>query len=120
MRGSTDDARALLDEALDLSLATENTYNLILCLAAFAQLALVKGDPERAALLAGAARSLRRRAGLQVFNSLTGEVELLAQIRQALDADSFDEAFTAGSELDQEEAVAAARISAAPVPGPLE
>jgi tetratricopeptide (TPR) repeat protein len=108
-RGSLDDARASLDEALDLSLATDNTYNVILCLNAFAQLAVVQGDAERAALLAGAAGSLRRRAGLQVFNSLTGEVELVAQIRQGLQEDSFDDAFAAGARLEQPEAVAAAR-----------
>jgi predicted ATPase len=106
--GSLGNARALFDEALDLSLATDNTYNVILCLVSFAQLALVKGDAERAAQLAGAARGLRRRAGLQVFSSLTGEVELVTQIRQALEADRFEYAFDAGLRLEQREAVAVA------------
>jgi predicted ATPase len=108
-RGRLDDAQALFDDALDRSLATDNTYNVILCLVAFAQLTLAEGDPERAALLAGAANSLRRRAGLQVFTSLTGEVQMVAQIRQALEADRFDQAFGAGSRLGQQEAVAAVR-----------
>ena len=95
-RGRLDHAQALFDDALDRSLATDNTYNVILCLVAFAQLTLAEGDPERAALLAGAANSLRRRAGLQVFTSLTGEVQMVAQIRQALEADRFDQAFGAG------------------------
>ena len=64
---------------------------MILCLVAFAQLTLAEGDPERAALLAGAANSLRQQAGLQVFTSLTGEVQMVAQIRQALEADRFDD-----------------------------
>jgi hypothetical protein len=108
-RGRLDDARALFEEALDRSLATDNTYNVILCLAAFAQLALAEGDPERAALLAGAASGLRRRAGLQVFTSLTGEAQMVAEIRQALEPDRFDQAFGAGSRLGQQEAVAAVR-----------
>jgi len=108
-RGRLDDAQALFDDALDRSLATDNTYNVILCLVAFAQLTLAEGDPDRAALLAGAASSLRRRAGLQVFTSLTGEVQMVAQIRQALEADRFDQAFGAGSRLGQQEAVAAVR-----------
>jgi predicted ATPase len=104
-RGSLDDAWRLLEDALDMSLATDNTYNLILSLVAFAQLAVVQGDTERAALLAGAARGLRRRAGMQVFSSLTGEVEVIAQIREALSAERFDEAFAAGTRLTQQEAV---------------
>ena len=108
-RGLLDDDRALLDEALDISLATGNTYNLILCLNAFAQLALVEDDPERAARLAGAAAGLRRRAGLQVFSSLTGEVELVVQIRQLLASDRFDQLYAIGSRLELQEAVAAAR-----------
>jgi predicted ATPase len=108
-RGRPDDARALFDEALDLSLATDSAYTLILCLNAFAQLALAEADPERAALLAGAASALRRRAGMQVFTSLTGEVQMVAQIRAALEADRFDKAFVAGSQLSQQAAVDAVR-----------
>ena len=80
-----------------------------LCLAAFAQLALVEGDPERAALLAGAADGLRRRVGLQAWPLLRREeAELAAQVRQALGEDRFDQVFAAGSRLSQREAVAAA------------
>jgi predicted ATPase len=111
-RGSLDDAWSLLGEALDIALATDNTYNVILTIVAFAQLALVQGDPEEAALLAGAARGLRRRAGMQVFSSLTGEVEVIAQIRQALSAEGFEQAFAAGSRLSQEETIAAVRSTA--------
>jgi predicted ATPase len=111
-RGSLDDAWSLLGEALDIALATDNTYNVILTIVAFAQLALVQGDPEEAALLAGAARGLRRRAGMQVFSSLTGEVEVIAQIRQALSAEGFEQAFAAGSRLSQQEAIAAVRRAA--------
>ena len=81
-----------------------------LCLAAFARLAFVEGDPERAALLAGAADGLRRRVGLRAWPLLRREeAELVAQVRQALGADRFDQAYAAGSRLSQQEAVAAVR-----------
>ena len=38
-----------------------------------------------------------------------GEAELVAQVRQALGSDRFDQAFAAGSRLSQQEAVAAVR-----------
>ena len=81
-----------------------------LCLAAFARWALVAGDPERAALVAGAAEGLRRRAGLRAWPMLRqGEAELVAQVRQALGADRFDQVSAAGARLTQRDAVAAAR-----------
>jgi len=110
MQGRLDQARELLDEALDLSLAVRLIRGVTLCLAAFAQLAFAEGDPERAALLAGAAEGLRGRAGLRTWPMLRrGEAELTAQIRQALGDDRFGQAFAAGSRLSQQEAVAAVR-----------
>jgi hypothetical protein len=44
------------------------------------------------------------------------EADLAAQIRQALGADPFDQAYTAGARLNRRDAVAAARDSA-PAPG---
>src|SRR5215472_5498343 len=64
LRGDLDEAAALLDEALDLSLAARSTAFVTLCLAGYAWLAFAQGDPERAARLEGAADGLRRRAGL--------------------------------------------------------
>jgi hypothetical protein len=81
-----------------------------LCLAALARLAFVAGDLERAALVAGAAEGLRRRVDLRAWPLLRrGEAALLAQVRQALGADRFDQAFAAGSRLTQRQAVAAVR-----------
>jgi tetratricopeptide (TPR) repeat protein len=106
LRGDLRQARPLLDEALDLSLAARSTASVTLCLAAYARLALDEDDPGRAALLAGAAEGLRRRAGLWVWPTLRqGETELVAQIRQALRAERFDQAFSAGSRLTQRDAV---------------
>jgi tetratricopeptide (TPR) repeat protein len=109
-QGRLDQARDLLDEALDQGLTANITSSVTLGLIAFARLALADGDPGRAALLAAAAKGLRRRAGLQVWPVLRrGEAELEAQIREALGADRFGRLSAAGARLTQQEAVAAAR-----------
>jgi predicted ATPase len=110
VRGSLDDARPLLDEALDLSLAARSTSFVTLCLAGYAWLAFADGDPERAALLEGAAEGLRRRVGLRAWPVLRrAEAELVAQVRQRLGAARFDQVFSAGSGLAQQQAVAIVR-----------
>jgi tetratricopeptide (TPR) repeat protein len=110
LQGRPDEARELLDEALDRSLAARSTPWVTLCLAGYAQLAFADGDPERAALLEGAAEGLRRRAGLRVWPTLRhSEDQLVAQIRQTLGAERFDQTFSAGSRLAQQQAVALAR-----------
>jgi tetratricopeptide (TPR) repeat protein len=109
-QGRPEEARAPMDEGLELSLAAHSTRSVTLCLAGFARLAFVEGDPQRAGLLAGAAEGLRRRVGLRAWPLLRrGEAELIAQVRQALGADQFDQVFAAGSRLSQQEAVAAIR-----------
>jgi hypothetical protein len=98
----------LLEEALNLSVAIHSTRNVSLCLAAFARLAFEGGQPEQAALLMGAAESLRRRAGLRAWPTMRrGGAELVAPARQALGADRFDQVFAAGTRLNQREAAAA-------------
>ena len=73
-------------------------------------MAFVQGDAQRAALLTGAAESLRRRVGLRAWPSHRRAEEALAdQLRQALGADRFDQAFAAGARLSQRQAVATAR-----------
>jgi len=107
LRGSLDEARPLLDEALDLSLAARSTPFVTLCLAGYAQLAFADGDPDRAALLEGAAEGLRRRVGLPAWPHLRRvEAELAARARQRLGDSRFDQAFSVGSRLTQREAVA--------------
>jgi hypothetical protein len=72
----------------------------------------VEGDPERAALLAGAVEGLRRRVGLRTLPLpllRQDEAELVAQVRQALGADQFNPPYDVGSRLSQQEAVAAVR-----------
>jgi predicted ATPase len=107
--GRLDEARALLDEALALSVGAHSTTIVTFCLAAFARLELAQGDANRAALLVGAAESLRRRRGLRAWPILRHtEAELMAQIRETLSADRFDQSFSAGSRLNLREAVAVA------------
>jgi predicted ATPase len=110
LQGRLDQARTLLDEALDLSLGIGVSRNVALCLAAFARLAFAEGHPERAALAAGAADGLRQRAGLRAWPVLRrGEADLAAQIRRALGTDRFDQVFASGTGLSQREAAAAVR-----------
>ena len=67
-----------------------------------------EGDPERAALLAGAANGLRERAGVEAWPKLRRPAaDLVAQLRETLGADRFERVFAEGSGLDQQSAVAA-------------
>jgi predicted ATPase len=110
LRGRLDEARPLLDEALDLSMAARSTPFVTLCLAGYAQLAFADGDPDRAALLEGAAEGLRRRVGLPAWPHLRRvEGELVARVRHRLGGSRFDQAFSAGSGFTQREAVAIVR-----------
>jgi tetratricopeptide (TPR) repeat protein len=106
LRGRLDEARALIAEGLDLSLAVRSTSLVTVCLAAYAQLALAEGDPQRAAQLKGAADGLRQRVGLSAWPYLRRlEAELVTQIRQRLGGSQFDQAFSAGFRLTQRQAV---------------
>ena len=110
LSGRLSETRPLLTEALDQSLAARSTPFVILCLAAYAWLAFAEGDPERAALLEGAAQGLRQRVGLPAWPHLRRvEAELVAKVRQRLGTGQFDQAFSAGSGLTQREAVAIVR-----------
>jgi tetratricopeptide (TPR) repeat protein len=110
LRGKLDEARTLLDEALDLSLAARSTEFVTLCLAGYAWLAFSDGDPGQAARLEGAAEGLRRRVGLAAWPHLRAvETDLVAQVRQRLGAARFDQAFAVGSGLTQQQAVAMVR-----------
>ena len=110
LQGRLDQARELLDDALTRSVQAHSTRSLTLCLTAFARLALADADPERAALLAGAADSLQRRVGLRPWPMLRqGQADLTDQIRQAQDPDRFTKMTDAGSRLSQQQAIAATR-----------
>ena len=106
-QGRLDAARALLDEALGLSVGAHSTTIVTFCLAAFARLELADADAKRAALLAGAVEGLRLRHGLRAWPVLRHpEAELTTQIRAALGPDLYEQSFAAGSRLSLREAVA--------------
>jgi predicted ATPase len=106
VQGRLDRARELLGDALARSLEAHSTVSVTLCMIAFARLAFAEGDPDRAALLAGAAEGLRRRLGLRAWPMLgQGETELISQIRQAAGPDRFSKMTQAGSRLSRQEAV---------------
>jgi predicted ATPase len=110
LRGSLDEARAVLAEALDQSLAARSTAVVTLCLSGYAWLAFAEGDPERAARLEGAAEGLRRRVGQRAWPHLRRvEADLVAQVRQRLGAERFEQLFSVGGRLTQREAVAIVR-----------
>ena len=110
LRGDLPQAQALLDQALDLSVAARSTASVTVCLAAHARVAFAQDNPERAARLQGAAEGLRGRIGLRVWPTLRqGEAELVTQARQTLGMERFDQAFSAGSALSRREAVAIVR-----------
>jgi predicted ATPase len=109
-RGRLAQAFEELDKSLDLNLALSNTRNVSLGLAAIAQLAFAEGDPERSAMLAGAAEGARQRAGLRAWPVMReAQAELAAQIRQTLGDERFDELSAAGARLSQREAAAVVR-----------
>jgi tetratricopeptide (TPR) repeat protein len=108
LQSRLDQARELLDDALNRSIEAHSTRSVTLCLIAFARLALAEDDPEQAALLAGAAEGLQLRVGLRAWPMLRqGDTELAGQIRRAQDPDRFSKMTEAGSRLSQREAVAA-------------
>ena len=64
----------------------------------------------RAALLEGAADGLRRRVGLRAWPHLRRvEADLVTQVRHRLGAARFDRAFSVGSGLAQQHAIAIVR-----------
>jgi hypothetical protein len=81
-----------------------------LCIATFARLAFVDGNPEQAAVAPGAADGLRRRVGVREWPATRrGEAELIKQVEQAVGADRFEQAFSRGSRLNRREAAAIVR-----------
>ena len=109
--GQLEEARTLLVESVDASKDTElSTQTVTFSLVACAQLALAEGDVRRAAMALGAADGLRRRAGLRAWPSMRrDEAELATRVAQEVDPDVFKDAFAAGSELNQREAIALVR-----------
>jgi hypothetical protein len=109
--GRLEEARALLVGSVDASGDTKlSTQTVTFSLIALARLASAQGDARRAAMALGAADGLRKRAGLKAWPSTRpGEAELIERVAQEIDAEVFDQAFAAGSELNRREAIALVR-----------
>ena len=87
------------------SLAARSTPFLTLCLSGYAQLAFAKGDPDRVALLEGAAEDLRgRRPTGMAASAASGGRSGSPGPPQARPG-QFDQAFSTGSGLTQRDAV---------------
>ena len=107
LQGRLDEAPALLAGALEVSLAARSTQFVAMCLVGYAWLAFADGDLDRAARLEGSAEGLRQRVGLPAWPHLRRkEAELVTRIRQRLGPSQFDQAFSAGTQLTQQQAVA--------------
>jgi hypothetical protein len=106
--GHLDEARALLVGSVDASGDTQlSTVTVTFSLVACAQLVLAEGDAQRAAMALGAADGLRQRAGLRAWPlTRRGEAELVTRVAQEIGPQDFKDAFAAGSELNQREALA--------------
>jgi predicted ATPase len=106
--GRLEEARARLVESVEAGEDAElSTQTVAFSLVAAAQLALAEGDARRAATALGAGDGLRQRAGLRAWPSMRrGEAELATRVAKELEPGVFEEAFAAGSELTQREAVA--------------
>ena len=109
--GDLDEARTLLIASVDAKDKSElSTLTVTFSLVASAALALAEGDAPTAALALGAADGLRQRAGLRAWPSTRrGEHALATRVAQELDPQTFEKAFTAGSELSHRQAVALVR-----------
>src|SRR4051794_12640857 len=120
--GRLEQARAQLAKSLDDSDRTElSTQTVTFSLVAYARLALAGRDGRRAVMALGAADGLRERAGLRAWPSMRrGEAELSARMARELEPAAFKEAFAAGSELNQRQAVAFVRGDRVTDGGPIE
>jgi predicted ATPase len=109
--GQPDEARALLVKSVEAGEETElSSLVVTFALVASAQLALAEGDARRAVTALGATDGLRRRAGLRAWPSTRPrEAELVARVKQEIDASDYTEVFAAGSELNHRQAVALVR-----------
>ena len=121
MREEFEEARGLLEQALELSLSGHSVHCLCMVLDCTATLSLAQGNDEQAGLLAGAAQGLRGRSGLRAYASMRGDGDLAAAVRAAAGAARFPELAAKGARLREAEVPAlirdSLRVSAATLRG---
>jgi tetratricopeptide (TPR) repeat protein len=104
--GDVEGATILFAACVDRHRSLRLMYSVAYLLEAVARLAAGVGDPERATRLAGAASGLRETAGVAVWGTqLDRRNRFFDQLRTALGADQFAEAFAAGSRLSYADAL---------------
>ncbi len=106
-QGDVAEARRLFDESMVIYREIGDRWALAFLLEAFAGLAAVEGDPERALRLGGAAEALRLLIGSPLSpadqTTLTNRLE---PARRALARDAREKAWTAGSAMTLDDAIA--------------
>jgi hypothetical protein len=105
-----EEARALFDEGLELSLAVRSTRQRGPVPARVCSVGVGGGRCGAGGAAGGRGREPAPAGRLaDVADAPAGEAELVAQIREALGADRFEELFAAGARLNRRDAVAALR-----------
>jgi hypothetical protein len=109
-RSEADAATAAAASAADLAAPLGHKQSLYLCVEAFAAVAALRGEGEKAARLFAAAEAARAEVGdaLDPFEARIRH-EAVAAARALISDDAFDSAFRTGSELTTEEAIALGR-----------
>jgi predicted ATPase len=112
--GELETGRSLLERSVDaIDAGHLSALTLTFALVTAAQLAVLDGDPRRAATALGAADALRRRAGLTTWPlSRRRESQLIDLVRASTDSATYTDAFAAGAELNARAALAFLRLRA--------
>jgi hypothetical protein len=115
LKGEVGEATTTIERSLGLSERLGHDDGITYGVEGFIGICALRGDVERAGLLAGAAQSMRERIGLFNPAEFTFQAQVIAEIRAGDGAALFDRAFEKGRRLTPAEAVAIAREAAAAV-----
>jgi hypothetical protein len=106
MRGDVPAGVSAFVEGLRHSREVRSSFGIAMALDCFADRALARGDPHRAAVLASAATRTRSETGGGPSLGVLGLPEPLEQAAARMEPDAFDAAVTAGRSMPLEDAVA--------------
>jgi predicted ATPase len=110
--GELEDARAVLREALERATHMESRDPMARTVEALADFSLSVDDPERAALLFGAAEAVRRSTGAPLWEPDQPAHDRIEQaLRARLGAERYGTAYAAGASLSFEETFSAAQLA---------
>jgi non-specific serine/threonine protein kinase len=104
--GNLERAEASFLESLTLARALADPLATVWALERFAELAVARGAPTRAATIWGAAARMRAEIGISIaFNEQNEHDRAVVAVREALGDDAFDQAWREGSSMELEAAV---------------